>query len=380
MGAWMAILALLAAVQVQGVEYTRRVIYESPEKPRYSSWVGAWIMPDESLMICFTRCTGPVEGRPRAPEIWQKMGLTDPKRDFTGLDRRVIYMRSTDAGATWQETGAAPFGGPTAHACGGGAHIALKDGALLRRLHGWDLMPDPDVPHTGFLQRSEDLGKTWGQPQLLLDPAKYCCQLTRIRRLRDGRLLAGGDFAEVPAGSVIKERYHLLMVSDDDGKTWERVEVIPRDHPGGAAWANEWDFAELESGDLLCVFRRFDPQDRRKQVRWQGTLRRDGKTWKLSKAGPAVFPHSGHPELLATREGPVLHIATTGIHGTTDGGETWTPVAFPQLKQGYRSNYYPRSVQAKDGRVYVFSHVGGDDDYGERDQAIVMQTFRLAAK
>ncbi len=139
------VLAFLAGAQsYSGEEYARRVIYESPEKPRYSSWVGAWIMPDESLMVCFTRCTGPV---------------TDPKRDFTGLDRRVVYLRSTDQGATWEETAAAPFGGPTAHACGGGAHLALKDGALLRRLNGWDLMPDPDLPHTAFLQRSEDLGK-----------------------------------------------------------------------------------------------------------------------------------------------------------------------------------------------------------------------------
>ena len=29
------------------------------------------------------------------------------------------------------------------------------------------------------------------------------------------------------------------------------------------------------------------------------------------EVGPAPFPHSGHPELLATREGPILHLADT---------------------------------------------------------------------
>lgn len=32
--------------------------------------------------------------------------------------------------------------------------------------------------------------------------------------------------------------------------------------------------------------------------------------------GPSTLPHSGQPELLSTREGPVLHLATTGIHWT----------------------------------------------------------------
>ena len=50
------------------------------------------------------------------------------------------------------------------------------------------------------------------------------------------------------------------------------------------------------------------------------------------------------------------------------------------LKGGYRSRYYPKSFQTEDGRIYVFSHLGWDNAYGEYDQAIVMDTFRLTRK
>ncbi len=92
----------------------------------------------------------------------------------------------------------------------------------------------------------------------------------------------------------------------------------------------------------------------------------------------SVLEHSGHPELLATREGVVLHVATTGIHWTDDGGVTWHPLVFKGPKGTYRSHYYPKSVQTKDGRIYVFGHDGWDNAYGEYDQSIVMDSFRLA--
>jgi hypothetical protein len=89
--------------------------------------------------------------------------------------------------------------------------------------------------------------------------------------------------------------------------------------------------------------------------RWQGLLKKADKTWVAGKAGPSVLPHSGHPELLATREGPVLHVATTGVHWTDDAGNSWHKLNVPGTA------YYPCSVQAKDGTIFVFGHVGGDD-------------------
>src|SRR5205085_6059302 len=42
-----------------------------------------------------------------------------------------------------------------------------------------------------------------------------------------------------------------------------------------------------------------------------------------------------------------------------------------------QTRYYPHSTQTPDGWIYVFSHVGFDNDYGEVDQSVVMDKFRL---
>jgi hypothetical protein len=211
-----------------------------------------------------------------------------------------------------------------------------------------------------------------------LDPKKYSAWPKRLRVLRDGRLMVLGGVAHVPANSRTRAEYNglfepLLMVSADNGKTWqESIRVVPdahRDKWGG----EEFDAAELPNGDLLCVFRRLDAELGH-EVRWQGVLRKSGATWTPGDLGPAPFPHSGHPDVLATREGPILHVASTGIHWTVDVGRTWHKLDVPGTA------YYPRAVQAADGRIVVFGHVGGDDAYAKTDQSIVMSSFRLVKK
>ncbi len=34
-------------------QFTRKTIYHSPQTPGYTCWVGAWQMPDQSLMVSF---------------------------------------------------------------------------------------------------------------------------------------------------------------------------------------------------------------------------------------------------------------------------------------------------------------------------------------
>jgi hypothetical protein len=160
-------------------------------------------------------------------------------------------------------------------------------------------------------------------------------------------------------------------VSGDAGRSWSPpIDVVPPEFR--ARWGGEeFDAAELAGGDLLCVFRRTDPGNPGREVRWQGRLTRQGESWVPRDVHPAPFPHSGHPELLAIRNGPILHVATSGVHWTDDAGRSWHRLDVPGTA------YYPRSVQAGDGTIYVFAHAGGDDPYGKVDQSIVMDRFRL---
>ena len=360
-------------------DHSRKTIYHSPQTPGFTCWVGCWIMPDKSIMVCFTQATGPVAGRPRGPkEVLRKLDWPPagrPDYDMTGLDMHNVHIRSTDGGKTWEKVSADPFKS-CMNGITGQPELALPDGTVLRAVWGHYLPYDPDVPRTGYLQRSSDGTKTWGRPETFLDPKKYSAWPKRLRLLKDGRLVLLGGFASVPADSEARHGYSrlmkpLLMVSPDAAKTWSiPIDVVPEEHRKN--WGGEeFDAAELPKGDLLTVFRRPNPQGRG-EVRWQGVLKKQGDTWVPTTVGPAPFPHSGMPELLATREGAVLHIATSGVHYTLNAGQTWRRLDIPGSK------YYPRSLQTEDGRIYVFGHVGSDNAYGSVDQSIVMDTFHLA--
>lgn len=360
-----------------GVEYQRQKIYHSPQTPGFTSWVGAWKMPDGSLMVSFTQATGPVEGRPQAPkDVQRKLNWPPPGHpgyDMTGLDMRNVHLKSSDSGKTWKQASADPFKS-CMNGVTGEAETALADGTVLRAVFGFYLPYDPELPQTGFLQRSNDGTLTWGKPEVPLDPLKFSTWPRRIRVLRDGRVVVLLGVVPAPAASQTREEFSkvvtpMFVVSSDNGRSWQGpIAAVPDDQRGG--WTEEYDVAELGNGDLLCVFRRASDAKR-----WQGVLKKSDSSWIAGKAGPSVLPHSGHPELLATREGAILHLATNGIHWTTDAGQNWKP-----LKQVPGTAYYPRSVQMADGRIVVFGHVGGDDAYGKADQSIVMDSFKMEWK
>lgn len=372
---------------VKAISHSRKAIYHSPQSPGFTCWVGAWSMPDGSVMVCFTQATGPVEGRPRAPEAvlrklaWPPSGKPayDMTYDMTGLEMRNVHLRSYDGGETWTKVSADQFRS-CMNGITGQCETALTDGTVVRGVWGYYLPFDPGLPQTGYLQRSADGTATWGEPEVLLDPARYTAWPKRTRQLRDGRLVVTGGVARVPAGTRTRGEYNrllapLLLVSADGGRTWRGpIDVVQEEHRD--TWGGEeYDVAELPGGDLLCVFRRMSYDAQRKtfgkEVRWQGVLRRDGDSFMPAVVGPAPFPHSGHPELLTTREGVALHLATSGVHWTADAGKNWHQLNVPG------TGYYPRSVQTRDGWVYVFWHVGGDNAYGAVDQSIGMDRFRL---
>jgi hypothetical protein len=362
-------------------DYSRTQIYKSPQKPSWTSWVGGWIMPGGDIMISFTRATGPEKPVHDKPAPY----------DYSGLVIDVVYLRSTNAGADWETAAESNVSFTTAHDSGRGTHannspttIALRDGSLLRRVYGWDYNDFPRLPGTTFLQRSTDRGKSWSPPpvstdggrtwsvpspiqEFLLDPATTTVQMTRTRRLRDGRLLMGGSVWNGPHTQRARNE-PLLMVSADEAVSWQRINFSGPVYDPAAF--NEWDFAELDNGDLFIVSR-----PKNNKGRWQGTMSKDGDSWHLQTWNLSSLPHSGHPELLKTKEGPILHIATSGIHWTVDAGRTWN-----QLAGAKRSAYYPHSLQTADDWIYVFSHKsspGGDDNYGGADQCIFMDKFRL---
>jgi len=445
-------------VQVDPATYQRTTIYSSyPQKCgdgtnncRSSEWTGTWFMPDGSLMVAFNQATGPTSpalGRTFTPEkilnefkfadgrIWTHVypapkgywhwdrgydyyGLSgdcppSPKLPTTQRCSLIVYLKSTDAGQTWTTWRTESFQAIGMSAYSPQPTIALPNGTLIRRVNGDDLFNVKTIPHTAMLQtlkpRNGSYPAKWpalgaaGQV-VVKDPSVCKYQVSRIRRLNDGRYIALGQSWRYAGGGTsgacasVEGATNMLLVAASataaEQGQWKRG--MP-EISHSILVANEWDAAQLANGDLLALFRTQVSATSRTQIRKQAILRArpafecpDKTTsgcWVMDETtlgNPGNLPHSGHPDLLATREGVIIQFATSGNSYTNDNGATWIP-----LSGTMRSNYYPRSIQNPvTGDIFLFGHVGGDDPYGGKsiegggnysgiNQTITMQKFRL---
>lgn len=356
---------------VTATDVQQTAVYHSPQTPGYTCWASTWLMPDGALRVSFHQATGPISGRPMAPQSvqealgWPPAGLS-VGYDMTGTIQQYITLESRDAGQTWTELWSEPFHTPMNGVYSG--YAVLPDGTVLRTAWGMYL-PFYDVPQTGYIQRSEDGGQTWSGPIVLMDETRALTIPKRVRVLRDGRVLVVGGLIRL-TDEVRAFRQGLAHIeaafwlSEDGGRTWSEP-VVPLTKADGVEPTEESDVAELPDGRLLLVNRTNVP-DRR-----QAVLEPVGDTYEVQSRGKAPFPHSGMPDVLWAREGVALHIATSNISWTADAGATWTDL-------GLHTSYYPSSVQLHDGRILCIGHRGSDDPYdGSVDQQIEALSFRL---
>ena len=371
---------------MHGRDLRRFFLYHSPQYPGYTCWCGLWTQPDDSVMCSFTQATGPFKDRPRAPAAvrrtldWPPAGHGEAY-DMTGLRLENVHLRSTDLGATWALFSADPFttcmNGTT-----GEAETALVDGTVLRGVWG-RYLPYDEVPQDGYMERSTDGGRTWGGAEQVHRDEAFKFWPKRIRVLRDGRVLVGGGFHRLHPECDTRSHwtddfFPALFVADADGRSWSNpIPVVAEKERGDYALTEEFDWVELENGDLLVVLRA-GVEEGRLQTR----LCRSGALWETTQVEPAGLPYSGHPELLQTTGGCALHVATTGISYTIDEGKTWHDLnlddGLAELREERATPYYPKSVQLASGEILVVGHVGGDNGYGTVDQSIIGLRFFLS--
>lgn len=359
---WLPLLACAFAstahalsVSVEG--FTQKTIYHSPQTPGYSAWCTLWQDPPGKLNLAFQQVTGPVADPKKRTDVTVLLSSADAGKTWT--KEREVPARP-DTGVVMGKYYAAPG---NSSFCGHGMAIAT-DGALATGLWAGG------EQKSGYIHRSTDSGKTWSDPIYFLDPAEYKTYPTQIHRLHDGRLvMVAGVVKQADA-----EKQHWLwkefFESRDDGKTWSHVWTMPKE----VGCCEESDFVELDNGDLFFVHRAEHYAADGKYItsdRLQNVFHRKGDGWDIGPVTKCPFPHSGFPQLLKTREGVVLHIATDGVNWTADAGENWKKLPL------HGSPYYPEAVQLKDGTILVVGHVGSDDPYGTVNQSIVQQTFRL---
>jgi sialidase-1 len=131
----------------------------------------------------------------------------------------------------------------------------------------------PDIKEKwlgNWVRRSQDNGKTWGQPVRTTVTAPH-----GPIQLRDGRLLYVGMGNRNGQGGVQVEE------SSDDGLSWKVIATIPK--PDFPTSMSEPHMVELASGKLLAMVRN-EPKDRTQCFLLQSESTDGGKTWSQMRS------------------------------------------------------------------------------------------------
>ena len=196
--------------------------------------------------------------------------------------------------------------------------------------------------------RSLDGGKTWIDRQRILKG--YNPNFFGFIQTRGGRLVA-----TVPHLVRDPGRYAACsLTSDDDGRTWQRSNLVDLGGHGDHSGAMEPTVAEMSDGRLLMLIRthwgRF----------WEALSDDGGLSWRTVR--PSQIESTSAPGfLMKLRSGRLALVANDKagranllLTFSEDDGKTWTkPVVLARQKDGQLS--YPYCLERRPGELWVIA-------------------------
>jgi predicted neuraminidase len=214
-----------------------------------------------------------------------------------------------------------------------------------------------------FRRYSDDSGRTWSEPVMLLEKLGTGCRSNGIR-------LSSGELV-LPLHGYMSNEAGVLK-SDDHGATWRRIGGIT-----SAAGAAEPSIAEVAPGELMMVLRTGDG------FIWQVFSRDKGDTWTAPEKTSIVAARSSH-NLFRLPDGRIAltHNPTKNVRAplttriSDDRGKTWgEPLVIADAKQPGKDDEawgrqvsYP-SVAAIDSKTIIAVwgdlYLSNSEQYGD---------------
>ena len=286
-----------------------------------------------------------------------------------GLEEgNAVCYASKDGGRTWNFMGIpAPFE-PGTNRMNLAAGLS-NDGSLVTLVSGWGGKDFREYILPNVVSRSQDNGETWilkgsvklpeGEPVLV--------PFGDIIRLGGKKLAASAYGSEIGGGS----NPAYLIFSYDDGYTWGDAVPMGRfgDKPGEYNDFNEVATLRIRPDRWLAAARTNRSRDLELIVSED-----EGKTWQVPEAlkNGTISRRGEHPvNLLKLNDGSIL--LTYGIRWGTQGigarvsddeGKTWS-APMVVISHGGTDSGYPASVQLEDGTI-VTAYYSNANNYHPR--------------
>lgn len=215
----------------------------------------------------------------------------------------------------------------------------------------WDRtidQPKDDCRLEVWAIRSLDGGRTWIDRQRIL--AGYNPNFFGFIQTRDGRLVATVPHLVADPGRYVA----CSLTSDDEGRTWQRSNLIDLGGHGDHSGAMEPTVAELGDGRLLMFIRthwgRF----------WEALSEDGGLSWRTIR--PTSIESTSAPGFLLRLQSGRLALVANDRAGRTnlqllfseDDGQTWTrPVVLARQSGGQLS--YPYCLERRPGELWIIA-------------------------
>ncbi|MCX7425250.1 MAG: FG-GAP-like repeat-containing protein [Planctomycetia bacterium] len=226
--------------------------------------------------------------------------------------------------------------------------------------------------------RSDDNGRTWSPVYTIPMNRRYTCGKTHHGlRLKSGTLLLGYSWdvlCERGETLTSEGQMHLragVMISTDDGQTWQNGGDTDADYPktsdGAVLGTDEPAIVELDDGSVLMLARTGSTH------LYEARSTDEGRTWTDVKPSPLLgsnapaalcrFDVAGRRGILCVWDNAVARYPLCAA-ASFDGGKTWSePKDVAGPTDGHQASY-PSCEQAADGALV---EVWQQDTPGGRD-------------